>query len=203
MTKTKSTTAATAAPAVGSNWAALQFPTDIDGLTPDLRQAFREVVLRCRGSEQKFHLVKDTLDILMAWAQAKLADDRAENAARIEAAAAQDELAARQEAFRVRVQAGPVIQVEATATGFVEIIPHNGSAGAVYDCAEDARGPVAAMACMMLAEGRNPASVLKIGAFGRPGIGSGQTLGQLARTAPTGTPDSPAPAPDGLIAIQV
>lgn len=184
-----------------TNWAALTFPTDVSGLTTKLCKEFRDTIVRCRGSNETFQHVQDTLEVLMAWAQAKLEDDRATNAAAIADADARAALEARQEDFRARVQAGVPIKVTATAFGFVEQSAQNGSILATYDTADDARGPVAAMACMMLAEGRDPNSPLVIHAFGRPGIGSGQTLGQLAGTA-TGT-TTPAPeASGGLIAIR-
>lgn len=198
MTKPKSTPATSAA---GSNWTTLEFPTDADGITANLRQGFRTAVLRCRGSEQTFQRVLDTLDILTAWATAKLADDRAEIAAMAEAAAAREELEARREAFRALVQAGAPIKVTATATGFIEQSPRDGAVLAVYDTADDERGPVVAMAQMMLAEGRDPSSTLNIDAFGRPGIGSGQTLRQLAGTGTGITTPAPS-ASGGLIAIQ-
>lgn len=185
-----------------ANWAALAFPTDADGLTTNLRREFRNAVVRCRGGDETFQRVLDCLDVLMAWARAKLEDDRADIASMAEAAAARDEMAARQEAFRARVQAGVTIKVAATATGFVEVSSQNGSVLATYDTADDARGPVTAMAQMMLAEGRNPTCILDIQAFGRPGIGSGQTIGQLAGTALGTTAPAPA-ALGGLIAIQV
>lgn len=194
MTKSKAT-----AQAVGPNFAALTFPTDTDGLTARLRHEFRDAVLRCRGSEQKFQLVQDTLDLLAAWAQAKLADDRADLGAALAEAAARDELEARREAFRARIQTGPAVKVSATATGFVEIDPQDGTIRATYDTADDPRGPVQAMACMMLAAGRSPTAALQIDAFGRPGVGSGQTLGELAGTADA-APGSTAQA-RGLIAI--
>ncbi|WP_306129188.1 hypothetical protein [Roseovarius sp. MMSF_3350] len=50
----------------------------------------------------------------------------------------------------------------------------------MYDTAGDEQGPVSSMAQMMIAEGRSPTSTLVIDAFGRPGVGSGQTLAALA-----------------------
>ena len=182
-----------------TNWAAVAFPTDAYGLTNNLRREFYDTIVRCRGSNETFEHVLDTLEVLMAWAQTRLEADRAEIASKVADAAARSAEEDRKEAFRVRIQAGETISVMATATGFLEQSPRN---GATYDTADDARGPVAAMACMMLAEGREPSSVLRINAFGRPGIGSGQTVGQLAGTAADITAPAP-PASGGLIAIRV
>lgn len=181
------------------NWAALTFPADISGLTKKLRAEFQSTIQRCRGNDSSLQQVMDNLEVLVAWAQVKLVADKAANAAIADAAAARSAEEARQEAFRIRVQAGVTISVMATATGFIEQSPR---IGAIYDTADDERGPVAAMAAMMLAEGRDPNSALNIHAFGRPGIGSGQTLGQLAGIA-TGTSTVLPTASGGLIAIQV
>lgn len=174
-----------------TNFAILDFPADPAGVTTKLRHAFRETVQRCRGNHEKFQQVLDNLEILAAWAQAKLEDDKATNARNAAAAAARAAEAAREEAFRARIQAGPTVRVTATSTGFIEQSPRTGAVFAVYDTADDARGPVAAMAQMMLAEGRDPNSVLEIQAFGRPGVGSGQTVRQLA----SGLSDTDTPAP--------
>lgn len=185
-----------------SNFIALTFPVDPQGVTAKLRQEFRATILRCRGSDEKFQQVLDNLEILMAWAQAKLADDKATNAINAAADAARAAEVERQEAFRARIQAGASIKVSATGTGFIEQHPHDGSVLAVYDTAEDARGPIAAMAQMMLEEGRDPTSTLDIRAFGRQGIGSGRTLQELASSA-IGTDNPAAAASGGLMGIRV
>lgn len=163
-----------------TNWAALTFPADPYGLTSKLRTEFRATVNRCRGSDAKFQQLVDNLEVLTAWAKAKLEADKQANAQTAEMAAARAAQAAQREAFRARIQAGPTIRVSATATGFVETSRRDGSILAVYDTADDEQGPVASMAQMMIAEGRSPTSTLEIDAFGRPGVGSGQTLAALA-----------------------
>ncbi|TGN67331.1 hypothetical protein E4L95_05350 [Paracoccus liaowanqingii] len=183
-----------------TNWAALTFPADPYGMSSKLRREFRDMVLRCRGSNEKFQHVLDNLEVLMAWAAARLEADKASNAVAAEAATARAAEEARQEEFRARIQAGTTIKVMATATGFIEQT-RNGAVLAVYNTADDARGPVAAMAEMMLNEGRNPNSQVEIHAFGRPGIGSGQTLQQLAAIA-TGTTAQAPTAPAGLTGIR-
>lgn len=186
-----------------TNWAALSFPIDAYGMTAGLRREFRAAVQRCHGSDEKFRHLLDNLEVLTAWAAAKLEDDKATNARNAAAAAAAGAEAARREEFRQRIQAGLPIKVTATDTGFMEISPRNGSVLAVYPTAGDPRGPVAAMAQMMLDEGRDPNSPLDIHAFGRPGIGSGQTLQQLAATAhQIASEATTAPAPGGLQATQ-
>jgi hypothetical protein len=163
-----------------TNWAKLTFPADPSGLTVKLRREFRDAVQRCRGADDKFRQVLDNLEVLMAWGQAKLEADKIANQRSAEVAAARVQQAEREEAFRERIQAGPTIRVSATSTGFIEESVRTGAVLAVYDTAEAAAEPVAAMAQAMIAEGRNPNSVLVIDAFGRPAIGSGQTLGHLA-----------------------
>lgn len=185
-----------------TNYSALSFPADHFGLATKLRREFRDAIQRCRGSDEKCQQVLDSMEVLMAWAQAKLEDDKAANALAAAAASAQAAEAARQEEFRARIQAGPNIKVTATATGFMEQSPRNGSVLAIYDTADDARGPVAAMAQIMLDEGRDPTCTLEIDAFGRPGIGSGQTLPQLAATAIL-TEASADAAPGALMGIRV
>lgn len=178
-----------------TNWAALSFPTDALGLTTKFRREFRDAVQRCKGSDEKFKLVLDNLEVIMVWAQAKLEADKAANEFSAKAAAARAEQHARREEFRARIQAGAAIRVAATETGFIEQSPRNGNVLAVYDTADDDLGPVASMAQMMIAEGRAPTSVLVIDAFGRPGIGSGQTLAQLA--APVADSEAPMRATSG------
>lgn len=138
---------------------------------------------RCRGSDAKFQQLVDNLEVLTAWAKAKLEADKQANAQAAEMAAARAAQEAQREAFRARIQAGPSIRVSATATGFVETSHRDGSILALYDTADDEQGPVASMAQMMLAEGRCPTSSLEINAFGRPGVGSGQTIATLAASA--------------------
>lgn len=175
-----------------TNWAALTFPTDHYGMTAKLRREFRSAIQRCHGSDEKFQQVLDNLEILVAWGQAQLEADKAVNRRKAEAAAARTAQAARREEFRARIQAGTTIRVSATDTGFIEQSPRNGAVLGVYDTAEDELGPVASMAQMMIAEGRDPNSVLVIDAFGRQGVGSGQTLAQLASTSDA--PEAPAQA---------
>ena len=150
-----------------ANWAALSFPTDPLGLTTSFRREFRDAIQRCRGSDEKFRQVLDSLEVLMAWAQAKLEADKAANEISAKEAAARAAEAERQEEFRARIQAGVTIRVSATETGFIEQSPRNGAILAVYDTADDEHDPVAAMARMMIAEGRNPNSTLVVNAFGR------------------------------------
>ena len=119
----------------------------------------------------------------MAWARAKMEADKAANQRNAELDAARSAQAARREEFRARIQAGPTIRVSATDTGFIEQSPRDGSILAAYDTAGDEFEPVAAMAQMMIVEGRDPNSVLEINAFGRLAIGSGQTLAILASSA--------------------
>ncbi|MGR3795583.1 hypothetical protein [Vannielia sp. SX4] len=163
-----------------TNWTAVSFPGDRHGLTTKLRREARDAVLRCRGSEEKFQQFMDTLEVITAWGRAKLEADKAEIKRNAELASTRAEEEARRAEFRASIQAGVTIRVSATDTGFIEQSPRDGSIRATYDTASDERGPVAAMAQMMLAEGRSPTSVLEINAFGRTGIGSGQTLTQLA-----------------------
>ena len=177
-----------------TNWTNVSFPADPIGLTGRLRSEFRNTIQRCRGSDEKFQQILDNLEVMLAWAEVKLAADKEANKRAAETAAAKAAEHERREAFRARIQAGPSIRVSATATGFIERSARDGSARAVYDTADDARGPVAAMAQMMIAEGRDPNSRLEIDAFGRPGIGSGQTLAELA-DAPNG--EAPAPHASG------
>jgi hypothetical protein len=185
-----------------ANWAALSFPTDPSGLTTKLRREFRDTIQRRRGSDERFHNVLDNLEILMAWAKAKLEADEKANVVSAQAAAARAMQAARREEFRSSIQAGVTIKVSATDTGFIEPSPRNGSILAVYDTAADARGPVVAMAQIMIAEGRDQNSTLEIHAFGRRGIGSGQTLKQLAYAGRE--VQEPAPqAAGGLQALRV
>lgn len=174
-----------------TNWAALTFPADPFGLSTKLRREFRDAVNRCRGSDDKFRHLLDNLEVLQAWAEAKLEADKLANARNAEMAAARAAEERRKEEFRSRIQAGPSIRVSATATGFVETSRRDGSILAVYDTAEDEQGPVASMAQMMIAEGRDPTSTLEIDAFGRPGIGSGRTLADLAASACTEATSEP------------
>ncbi len=176
-----------------TNWSAVAFPADPYGLTTQFRREFRTTIQRCRGSDEKFQQVLDNLEVLVAWAQAKLQADKVENENTVRVAAARAEQEARQEEFRARIQAGAPITVTATATGFIEQSLRTGAILATYDTADHELGPVIAMAQMMIAEGRDPNSVLTINAFGRPGIGSGQTLTALVATV-KGT-DAPASAP--------
>lgn len=172
-----------------TNWAALTFPADPYGLSSKLRTEYRAAVNRCRGSDAKFQQMVDTLEVLTAWAKAKLEADKQANANAADMAAARAVQEAQREAFRARIQAGPSIRVSATATGFVETSRRDGSILAVYDTADDEQGPVASMAQMMIAEGRAPTSTLEIDAFGRPGLGSGQTLAALAAAGGTEAPE--------------
>jgi hypothetical protein len=137
-------------------------------------------VNRCKGSDDKFRHLLDNLEVLQAWAEAKLEADKRQRQEHAEMAAARAAEERRKEEFRSRIQAGPSIRVSATATGFIETSRRDGSILAIYDTAEDEQGPVASMAQMMIAEGRAPTSTLQIDAFGRPGIGSGRTLADLA-----------------------
>jgi hypothetical protein len=163
-----------------TNWAALTFPADPFGLSSKLRTEFRNAVNRCKGSDDKFRHLLDNLEVLQAWAEAKLEADKQANAKNAEMAAARAAEERRKAEFRSRIQAGQPIHVSATATGFIETSRRDGSILAIYDTAEDEQGPVASMAQMMIAEGRAPTSTLQIDAFGRPGIGSGRTLADLA-----------------------
>ena len=45
------------------------------GITGRLRSEFRAAIQRCHGSDEKFQQVRDTLEVLMAWAEAKLEAD--------------------------------------------------------------------------------------------------------------------------------
>ena len=163
-----------------TNWAALTFPADPYGLTAKVRTEFRAVVNRCRGSDEKFQQLVDNLKVLTAWGEAKLKADQQANAKAAEMAMARAKEDQRREEFRSRIQAGPRLRVSATADGFIETSLRDGTILAVYNTAEDARGPVRAMAQEMIAEGRAPNSTLEIDAFGRPGLGSGETLAELA-----------------------
>jgi uncharacterized protein YdcH (DUF465 family) len=183
-----------------TNWAALTFPADPFGLSSKLRREFRDAVNRCKGSDDKFQHLLDNLEVLQAWAEAKLEADKQANARAAEMAASRAAEESRKEEFRSRIQAGPSIRVSATATGFIETSRRDGSILAVYDTAEDEQGPVASMAQMMIAEGRSPTSTLQIDAFGRPGIGSGRTLADLAASA--GTEATAEAAPGGLQGIK-
>lgn len=87
-----------------TNYSALSFPADPFGISTKLRQEFRAAVQRCRGNDEKFQQVLDNLEVLMAWAQAKLQDDKAANALAASAQAAEAAEAARQEDFRARIQ---------------------------------------------------------------------------------------------------
>jgi len=211
MSKTTSTAKATPKPKTSkhlgheydpteTNWAALTFPADPFGLSTKLRREYRDAVNRCRGSDEKFQHLLDNLEILQAWAQAKLDLDKQANAKANEMAEARVAEERRKEEFRSRIQAGQPIHVSATATGFIETSRRDGSILAIYDTAEDEQGPVASMAQMMIAEGRSPTSTLEIDAFGRPGIGSGRTLADLAASA--GTEATAEPAPAGLQGIK-
>jgi len=175
-----------------TNWAALTFPADPFGLSSKLRTEYRAAVNRCRGSDDKFQHLIDNLEILQAWAKAKLDADKLANARNAKMAAARAAEERRKEEFRSRIQAGPSIHVSATATGFIETSRRDGSILAAYDTADDEQGPVASMAQMMIAEGRSPTSVLEINAFGRPGVGSGRTLADLAAAAATEAAPEPA-----------
>ncbi|WP_333814844.1 hypothetical protein [Tabrizicola sp.] len=173
-----------------TNWSALAFPSDPYGLTTQFRGEFRSMIQRCRGSDEKFRQVLDNLEVLMAWAQVKLEADKVEIENTVKVATVRAEQEAEREEFRARIQAGPPITVFATATGFIEQSPRTGAILATYErrgMGTEA-GPVASMAQMMIAEGRDPNSVLTIHAFGRPGIGSGQTLAALASVKGTGAP---------------
>jgi uncharacterized protein YdcH (DUF465 family) len=183
-----------------TNWAALTFPADPFGLSTKLRREFRDAVNRCKGSDDKFQHLLDNLEVLQAWAKTRLEADKRENAKSIEMAAARAAEERRKEEFRSRIQAGPSIRVSATATGFVETSRRDGSILAIYDTADDEQGPVASMAQMMIAEGRSPTSTLEIDAFGRPGIGSGRTLADLAASA--GSEAAAEPASGGLQGIK-
>lgn len=183
-----------------TNWAALTFPADPYGLTSKLRSEYRAAVNRCRGSDEKFQHLIDNLEILQAWAKAKLEADKLANARNAEMAEARAAEERRKEEFRSRIQAGPSIRVSATSTGFIETSTRDGSILAIYDTAEDASSPVAAMAQAMIDEGRDPTSILNIDAFGRPGIGSGRTLADLAASA--GTEATVEPASGGLQGIK-
>jgi len=183
-----------------TNWAALTFPADPFGLSAKLRREFRDAVNRCKGSDEKFQHLLDNLEVLQAWAIAKLEADKRANANEAEMAAVRAAEERRKEAFRARIQAGPSIHVSATVTGFIETSRRDGSILAIYDTAEDARGPVAAMAQMMIEEGRSPTSILEINAFGRTGIGSGRTLADLAALG--GNDAAPDRATGGLQGIR-
>ena len=129
-----------------TNWTKLTFPADPIGITSKLRTEFRNTIQRCRGSDEKFQQVIDNLDILTAWAEAKLADDKISRKRSAEVAAARAAEQQRLEVFRARIQAGQSIRVSATVTGFVEHSTRDGSVLAEYETVDDERGPVAAMA---------------------------------------------------------
>ena len=91
----------------------------------------------------------------MIWAAAKLEDDKQANKCAAEVAADRAAEDARREEFRACIQAGPAIRITATTTGFIGLKPRDGSVLAMCETADDEQGPVASLAQMMKAEGRD------------------------------------------------
>lgn len=63
------------APEISGNFALLVFPTDKWGLTTDLKAASRHLSGRICGSEDKYQLVIDTLNLLIRHIDARYQED--------------------------------------------------------------------------------------------------------------------------------
>lgn len=64
--------------ATPGNFAALVFPTDVWGLTADLKAASRHIAGRICGSKDKYDLVQATLKLLIQHIDTRYNEDRAQ-----------------------------------------------------------------------------------------------------------------------------
>lgn len=163
----------------------ISFPSDLNGTTVSLKSEFFRTMRRVNGNDEKFELVEDTLEILLAWAKARHEQDKEANKARAEKELADAKKAAELDNFQQSIASAPEIKVYATENKtFVEKSPRTGNILSEYNSIDHADGPIAGMAKLMIDEGRHENSPLVIDAFGTPAVQSGQTLRQIVDSVP-------------------